>query len=107
MFETGSVRANGARSGGTIGLYFRFFFKIKIYCVFSLESPHGGDSNANTQCTIFNTKKKKKKKKKELWIFFQGSQEQVELAVVNEPSVFEPLTFYCNLYQKQRFLKKV
>ena len=27
---------------------------MKIYCVFSLESPHRGDSNDYTQYTIFN-----------------------------------------------------
>ena len=34
---------------------FSIFFKIKVYCVFSLESPHRGDSNVYTQytCTIF------------------------------------------------------
>ena len=32
-------------------------FKIKVYCVFSLESPHRGDSNVYTQYTIFIIKK--------------------------------------------------
>ena len=27
---------------------------MKVYCVFSLESPHRGDSNVYTQYTIFN-----------------------------------------------------
>ena len=31
---------------------------MKAYCVFSLESPHRGNSNENTQYTIFNIKKK-------------------------------------------------
>ena len=31
---------------------------MKVYCVFSLESPHRGDSNEYKQYTIFNTKKK-------------------------------------------------
>ena len=34
------------------------FFKMKVYCVFSLESPHRGDSNVYTEYTIFNIKKK-------------------------------------------------
>ena len=38
---------------------FSIFFNIKVCCVFSLESPHGGDSNGNTQYTIFNIKKRK------------------------------------------------
>ena len=29
---------------------------MKVYCVFSLESPHQGDSNVYTQYTIFITK---------------------------------------------------
>ena len=37
---------------------FLIFFNMKVCCVFSLESPHRGDSNENTQHTIFNRKKK-------------------------------------------------
>ena len=37
---------------------FSIFFNMKVYCVFSLESPHGGDSNVYTQYTIFIIKKK-------------------------------------------------
>ena len=37
---------------------FSIFFNLKVCCVFSLESPHRGDSNENTQYTIFNIKKK-------------------------------------------------
>ena len=35
---------------------FSIFFIIKVCCVFSLESPHRGDSNEYTQYTIFNIK---------------------------------------------------
>ena len=52
--------------------------------MFSLESPHGGDSNEYTQHTIFNIKKKKKKENQpklsqicSYRILFQGSQELV------------------------------
>ena len=31
---------------------------MKVCCVFSLESPHRGDSNEYTQYTIFNMNKK-------------------------------------------------
>ena len=31
---------------------------MKVFCVFSLEFPHRGDSNEYTQYTIFNTKRK-------------------------------------------------
>ena len=34
------------------------FFNMKVYCVFSLESPQWGDSNENTQYTISKYKKK-------------------------------------------------
>ena len=32
--------------------------KVHVCCVFSLESPHRGNSNEYTQYTIFNIKKK-------------------------------------------------
>ena len=70
---------HSARSGGIIGLSFRFF-NMKVYYVFSLESPHRGDSNEYTQCTIFSIKKRKitlndpKSAAKE---FFLGTQERV------------------------------
>ena len=37
---------------------FLIFFNMKVCCVFSLESPHRGDSNEYTQYTIFNIKMK-------------------------------------------------
>ena len=37
---------------------FSISFNMKVYCVFSLESPHRGDSNVYTQYTIFIIKKK-------------------------------------------------
>ena len=46
-----------ARSGGIIGIYFRFFFQVNVYCMFSLELPHRGDSNDYTYYTTFNMKK--------------------------------------------------
>ena len=33
-------------------------YRMKVYCVFSLESPHCGDSNEYTKYTIFSIKKK-------------------------------------------------
>ena len=38
---------------------FLIFFNMKVCCVFSLESPHRGDSNAYTRYTIFNMNKNK------------------------------------------------
>ena len=37
---------------------FSIFFNMKACCVFSLESPHRGDSNEYTQHAIINIKKK-------------------------------------------------
>ena len=65
--------------------------------MFSLESPHRGDSNEYTQYTIFNIKKKSP----EIIMNLQrrgcskGLKNEFETAMVNEPSVFEPLKFYC------------
>ena len=66
--------------------------------MFSLESPHRGDSNENTQYTIFNMNKKKilnYLKSAAMGFFSKGLKNEFETAVVNEPSVFEPLKFYC------------
>ena len=35
-----------------------FNMKVHVCCVFSLESPLGGDSNEYTQYNIFNIKRK-------------------------------------------------
>ena len=73
---------HSAKSGGLIGLYFQISI-TKVYCVFTLESPHRGDSNEYTQYTIFNMNKK------------NTLNYPKSVAKVNEPSVFEPLKFYC------------
>ena len=65
-------------------------------CVFSLESPYGGDSYENTQCTIFNTQKKitlNYPKSAATGFFAKGLKNEFKTAVVNEPLVFEPLKF--------------
>ena len=77
---------------------FSIFFNMKVYCVFSLESPHRGDSNEYTQYTIFNIKKKitlNYPKTATMGFFLKRLKNEFETAVVNEPSVFEPLKFYC------------
>ena len=52
---------------------------MKVLCVFTLESPHRGDSNEYTQYTIFNMIKKTPLiiPNLQLWDFFQGTQERV------------------------------
>ena len=42
---------HSARSGGILRIY-TIFFNKKVFCVFSLESPHLGDSNEYTQYTV-------------------------------------------------------
>ena len=73
---------------------------MKVYYVFSLESPHRGDSDEYTQYIIFNMKKKKQPKLSQICSygnFSKGLKNEFETAVVNEPSVFEPVKFYYNL----------
>ena len=76
---------------------FSIFFDMKVFCVLSLESPHRGNSNENTQYTIFNIKRKKNLNypKSAAMGFFLGTQAPVLSSMVSEPSVFKPLKFYC------------
>ena len=88
---------NSARSGGIIRTSL-IFYNMKVYCVFTLESPHRGDSNEYTQYTIFQYEKEKHSKLSQICShgnFSKGLKKEFETAVVNEPSVFEPLKFYC------------
>ena len=74
------------------------FYKMKVCCVFSLESPHWGDSNEYTQYTVFIIKKTialNYHKSAAKGFFSWGLKNEFETAMVNEPSVFEPLKFYC------------
>ena len=52
---------------------------MQICCVFSLESPHRGDSNEHTQDIIFNIKKKISLNcpNSAAMGFFQGTQKKV------------------------------
>ena len=66
--------------------------------MFSLETPHHGDSNEYTQYTIFNIKKITLNIPISSYVFFffkRDSRMNFETAVVNKPSVFEPLKVYC------------
>ena len=65
--------------------------------MFALKSPHHGDFNEYTQYTIFNTNKKTTlnyPKSAAMGFFSKVFKNEPETAVVNEPSVFEPLKFY-------------
>ena len=68
--------------------------------MFSLESPHRGDSNEDTQYTTSQYKKANNPKLSQICnygICTKGPKNEFEPAVVNEPSVFEPLKFYCTI----------
>ena len=83
---------HSARSRGLTGISFQFF------SVFSLVCPHRGDSNKYTHYTIFNIKKKitiNYPKSAAMGYCSMRLKNEFETAVVNEPSVFEPLKFYC------------
>ena len=54
MFETGVVRANECYSLRQVRVIigiFSILSNMKVCCVFSLESPHRGDSN---ECSQYN-----------------------------------------------------
>ena len=77
---------------------FLIFFNMKECCVFLLESPHRGDSNEHTQYTIFIIQYENHPKLFKICkfgIFSKGLKNEFETAVVNKPSVFDPLKFYC------------
>ena len=69
--------------------------------MFSLESPHRGDSNKYTKHAIINIKRKftlKYPKYNDVCsygIFPYGLKDEFETAVVNETSMFDPLKIYC------------
>ena len=78
---------------------FFIFFNMKVCCMFTLESPHRGDSNEYTHYTIYSMNKKNTlnyPKSATMFFFSKGLKNEFETSVVNEPSVFEPLKFYCN-----------
>ena len=72
------VLAHSARSGGQRG-YFSIFLNMKVYCVFSLQSPHQGGSNVYTQYFIFNMKNITLYiPNQQLWDFVKGPHERVQ-----------------------------
>ena len=74
---------------------------MMVCCVFTLELPQRGDSNEYTQYTNFNMNKKNTlnyPKSAAMGFFPRDSRMSSKTAVVNEPSVFEPLKFCCSLH---------
>ena len=77
---------------------------MKVCTVFSLESPHRGDSAENIQHTIFYMKKQNHLKLSQICsysFFSKRLKNEFETAVVNEPSVFESLKAYCSTSQNR------
>ena len=71
--------------------------------MFLLESPQQGNSNEYTQYTIFQYKKENHPKLSQICnygICSKGLKNKFKTAVVNEPSVFEPLNFCCIYFQE-------
>ena len=67
---------------------FSIFFNMKVYCVFSLESPQRGDSNEYTQYTISQHKNENHPKSCQFCTYgicSKGPKHEFETAVVNEP----------------------
>ena len=70
--------------------------------MFSLESLYRGDSNEYTQYTIFNIERKialNYPKSATMGFCSKELKNEFETVVVNEPSVFGPLKFYCILHR--------
>ena len=81
---------------------------MKVYCEFSLELPQRSNSNEYTQYTILNMKKNHSKLSHicNYGICSKGLKQKFETAVVNEPSVFEPLKFYSiNIQSRSNYRK--
>ena len=69
-------------------------FSMKVFCVFSLESPQ----RVHTIYYFSYIKKENHTKLSQICsygICSKGLKNEFKIAVVNEQSVFEPLKFYC------------
>ena len=66
---------------------------MKIYCVFSLESPHQDDYNEYSQYTIYNVNKKNTLNYPRSAA--KGLKNEFVTALAKEQTLFEPLKFYC------------
>ena len=74
MFETGVVRANECYSLRQVRRHNRDTFSIffnMVCCVFSLDSPHRGDSNEYTQYILFSIYKGASRVVRWCWVNFQ------------------------------------
>ena len=109
MFETGVVRANECCSLCQVRRHnrdiFSIFSNMKVCCVFSLKSPHRGDSDEYTQHTTFNIKTDNRPKLSQICsygIFSKGLKNEFETAVGWLVGCFGfngPLRQYFSLYR--------
>ena len=79
---------------------------MKLYCVFAWESPH---SDEYTHYTIFNIKKENHPKVSQIcscWIYSNGLKNELDTAVVNEPSVPWPLSMPDNQFHSEPAVKQ-
>ena len=98
---------HSAKTGDMVGIVFSSFFNMKVCCMFSLESPHHAIMLIiHTTCHY-----QYKRKTNELtcipntimsaairFFFWRGGGglKIFDIAVVNEPSVFELSKFHCS-----------
>ena len=92
-----------AQENKHLGIIFLFYHGI-VCCVYSLESPHQGDSNEYTQHTIIVQKIEKMSLNyryllPELvsWLTLSGSNYPCLKRISMVPKMFEPLKFNCIL----------
>ena len=85
---------------------FPIFYNMKVYYVFSLESPHRGDSNKYTKHSIFNINNTLIYPKSAAMGFFYGTQERVRNSRGKRASSVRAteasLYFYKILQKKER-----
>ena len=77
---------------------------MKVCCLFSIESPHRGDSNEYIHYTLSQYEKENHPKLSTAMGFSKEPKNEFETVVVNEPSVFEPPKVYRSFKMKKIIL---
>ena len=97
LFRTRSWVPRKSFIAADLGQFRVIFFNIlkMVYCVFSLESPHWGDSNENTQHTFMSIENQKGPPDLALLSTLTGSNYPCLELIFMVPKVFEPLKFDC------------
>ena len=72
------------------------FSDMKVCCMFSFDSPHRGDSNEYTQYTLSIYERKSPEVIPDtIMSSAMVFKNEIEIAVINEPSRFELPKVYC------------